>query len=269
MSYLTLPYNKNCYKQNCNTLLQAIEENNVKLVLALLDSSIFGGEIADVNCKDDTGKTPLMHAAENGRVEIVEILLENDAYIDDKDNTGKTALMYAAENGHVKIVEMLISKTDLSNTLLQELVRRSLDDNETDMFKILLKNGAKKLKELNLQSTEISDISPLSNLENLEKLELDKTQVSDISPLSNLKNLKELYLSWTKVSDLSPLEDPEGPVNLEELNLCECRWVSDISPLSKLVNLRELNLWGCHWLSDISPLSNLVNLGYLDLRIKR
>ena len=186
-------------------------------------------------------------------------------------------------------VKNLISKADLSNTLLHELVKYSLVHHETDMFKILLKNGARNLKVLNLSycrgfsdisplknfvnltylnlwGTEISDISPLKDLKNLENLNLGGTNVSDISPLKNLKNIKYLYLSDCRgLSDISSLKDPEGPVNLKFLDLRDCHGLSDISPLKNLKNLKYLDLRDCHGLSDISPLSNIKNLKNLSL----
>ena len=162
-------------------------------------------------------------------------------------------------------VKSLISKADINNTLLKELVKYSLVHNETDMFKILLKNGARNLKELDLQYTEVSDISQLSNLVNLKELNLGGCRgLSDVSPLSNLVNLKELGLYQTQVSDVSPLA---GLINLKVLSLDHTN-VSDISQLSNLVNLKELNLGGCRGLSDVSPLKDPlgpVNLEKLDL----
>ena len=60
----------------------------------------------------------LIHASENGHVEIARLLLEVGTGKDLRDDTGNTALMHAARNGHVEVVRLLVdagAKTDLQN----------------------------------------------------------------------------------------------------------------------------------------------------------
>jgi uncharacterized protein len=51
-------------------------------------------------CED---KTAMMHAAKNGRLEMVKKLLSAGANINTQNNHGKTALDYAAKYGHTEI----------------------------------------------------------------------------------------------------------------------------------------------------------------------
>jgi Leucine-rich repeat (LRR) protein len=97
-----------------------------------------------------------------------------------------------------------------------------------------------KVLFVNLNDTQLSDLSPLSELKNLELLYLDDTQVSDLSPLAELKNIGTLDLSGTKVSNLSPLAELE---NLNVLFLMNTQ-LSDLSPLAKLKNLETLMGFG-------------------------
>ena len=53
------------------------------------------------------GNTALISAAQNGRVEVVQFLLEAGADKDLKERSGKTALMCAAERGRAAIVQLL------------------------------------------------------------------------------------------------------------------------------------------------------------------
>ena len=46
------------------------------------------------------GKTALMYACENGKEDIVELLLKNSADVNIQDEEKKTALMYACEKGN-------------------------------------------------------------------------------------------------------------------------------------------------------------------------
>jgi ankyrin repeat protein len=66
---------------------------------------------ADVNSKDKDGRTPLHLAAESADADIVELLLDNGARINEKDDeSGFTALHYAARFGNKDAAEVLIAR---------------------------------------------------------------------------------------------------------------------------------------------------------------
>ncbi|KAH9498484.1 hypothetical protein Btru_007628 [Bulinus truncatus] len=54
------------------------------------------------------GQSPLLVASEQGHLDIVKILLKNQARVDIFDEHGKTALHLAAENGHEQVADMLL-----------------------------------------------------------------------------------------------------------------------------------------------------------------
>ena len=68
-----------------------------------------------------------------------------------------------------------------------------------------------KLRELNLQFCNISDLTPLTNniFKNLIFLNLQYNNISDLSPLKNIKfiNIKEMFFGLNRISDISPLEN--------------------------------------------------------------
>ncbi|VFQ92247.1 unnamed protein product [Cuscuta campestris] len=72
-------------------------------VLSAAESSING-----INCGDEEGWVPLHSAASSGNAEILEILLSRGADVNLKNNGGRTALHYAASKGHLKIAEVLV-----------------------------------------------------------------------------------------------------------------------------------------------------------------
>lgn len=75
-----------------------------KIVKLLLDNG------ALVSNENDDKMSALICAAMYGRNEIVSMLLDVSASnIDAMDKDGKTALMYAAENGHLDVVNLLIN----------------------------------------------------------------------------------------------------------------------------------------------------------------
>lgn len=139
-----------------------------------------------------------------------------------------------------------------------------------------------RLSHLNLQGTQVSDLSPLQtitslqtlNLGNtlakdlpllealtgLQDLRLDNTQIVGLSPLQALTGLRRLFLNGTQVADLSPLQALTG---LRELRLDNTK-VTDLSPLQALTGLQSL------WLNntqaaDLSPLRALTGLQVLYL----
>jgi hypothetical protein len=73
-----------------------------------------------------------------------------------------------------------------------------------------------RVTRLNLQFSQVSDVSPLVGLMSLEILSLHGTEVADVSPLAEIETLKSLDLTDTPVSELSPLATLK---NLRELRI--------------------------------------------------
>lgn len=63
---------------------------------------------ADVNVRDNNGKTPLMNAVAEIDVPTVQILLHHGAQVNMKDNTGKTALQMAKQAGNWSLYSPVI-----------------------------------------------------------------------------------------------------------------------------------------------------------------
>ena len=62
---------------------------------------------ADVNAKDEDGRTALMLALKNGQLDAVKYLIKQGANLEAKDKDGKTALMKAAASGKLDVVKYL------------------------------------------------------------------------------------------------------------------------------------------------------------------
>ncbi len=65
---------------------------------------------ADVNARNEYGKTPLHLAVDRGGIDIVELLIAKGADVNAQDNHGNTPLQAAAENGMKEYAELLIAK---------------------------------------------------------------------------------------------------------------------------------------------------------------
>lgn len=98
---------------------------------------------------DKDGRTPLLHATIDNRIDIVRVLLESGANVNIQDKFGYSPLHYAAQNYYVELVRLLInfnaqvdSKDIHGNTPLFKAVFNSKGQGEA--IKILIEHGADK-----------------------------------------------------------------------------------------------------------------------------
>jgi len=62
---------------------------------------------ANIEARDNTGRTALHWAAERGREEVVQLLLDKGADIEAEDNARRTPWHWADQNGHEVVVQRL------------------------------------------------------------------------------------------------------------------------------------------------------------------
>jgi ankyrin repeat protein len=67
------------------------------------------------------GSTPLHLAAQNGHLDVVEFLVEQQAEVNAKETDGWTPLYLAAHNGHFDVVKFLVEQQ-------AELNAKDIDD---------------------------------------------------------------------------------------------------------------------------------------------
>jgi ankyrin repeat protein len=83
----------------------AIDQRGSESLRALLDAG------APIDFRDPEGRTPLIHAAESGAAEIVEVLLERGAALEARDSRhSRTALIAAAAAGQADAVRILLER---------------------------------------------------------------------------------------------------------------------------------------------------------------
>ncbi|KAK7904331.1 hypothetical protein WMY93_016938 [Mugilogobius chulae] len=84
------------------SLFAYVEEENLAAIKAHLD------KFRDVDSRSDNGQTPLMVAAEQGNLEIVQELIRRGANVNLDDIDSWTSLICAAKEGHIEVVQELL-----------------------------------------------------------------------------------------------------------------------------------------------------------------
>ncbi|KAL5592757.1 hypothetical protein FOBRF1_013065 [Fusarium oxysporum] len=100
---------------------------------------------ANIEARDDNGRTSLWRAAQNGHEAVVELLLEKGAVIETMDDNDQTPLLWAAGEGHKAVVELLLEKgadIDAKDKYGQKPLWRALDNRHMAIVELLLKKGA-------------------------------------------------------------------------------------------------------------------------------
>ena len=122
-------------------LMMALENENNDLVKLLIE---YG---ANINETDSVGLTPLMIASEKGNLESIKILINSQAPINVCDADGETAIFRAVARGHNDIVKYFIkNKADLKiiNHNGQTVLKTALKYKNFEAAKIIELNGEKE-----------------------------------------------------------------------------------------------------------------------------
>lgn len=113
--------NLNVIAYGTTPLIDAIETNQLLLAKHFLKHGV------DINRKDPVFGANALITYLKGRyrnIELVKFLIENGIDINAQDNSGRTALMYAAENGFDDIVKLLIDGVKSKTHQLLQLERQ-------------------------------------------------------------------------------------------------------------------------------------------------
>lgn len=125
-----------------------------------------------LNKIDIVGETPLMYAVELGKVEMVQVLLDQNPNVKHQDKYGITALGIAVAKNFDNIAEMLITKDQ--TTLEQgDLLHVAVEAKHEEMVKFLLQNNA-NVNHKNYKSWTPLMIAAEKNLEKIAKCIIDK-----------------------------------------------------------------------------------------------
>ena len=128
------------YKKLDQALVKACEDGNADVVEILLENDAY------VSASDKAGSTAIICAAKNGHVDVVKVLIQNGADVNDSDYRERTALHFAAQRGDVDVVKVLIQNGADVNAVDTECqftaLQYAAQHGHVDVAKVLIQNGA-------------------------------------------------------------------------------------------------------------------------------
>ena len=130
----------------------------------------------------------------------------------------------------------------------------------TDPTKRITAADLKGRNTLELEGSDIEDLSGLEHATDLTTLVLSDNTITDITPLEGLTELTTLNLKGNNISDITVLQ---GLTQLTTLDLSNNN-ITDITPLQALTELKILKLGGNN-IADLTLLQGLTELTTLDL----
>ena len=123
------------------TLHEAVDLKHPDLVQVLIDAG------ADIEEEDSEGHTPLLLACKEGCLDIVKVLVQAGAKLRVKDNDGNTCLSVASREGHTETVRYLVGLGQVDVNQLggchkSTALHKAVRQNHVDAVQVLIDAGA-------------------------------------------------------------------------------------------------------------------------------
>uniref|UniRef100_T1IRI9 Uncharacterized protein n=1 Tax=Strigamia maritima TaxID=126957 RepID=T1IRI9_STRMM len=164
-------------------LLDAARNGNLAVVEKIVSQrSKRSGPLASLrrgpgaNVQDNSGYTPLHHAALNGHRDVVSMLLLHEASTNIVDNKGSTPLHLAAWTGNTDIVRMILmqglvpSNVNLANHDRETPLHSAAQYGHTEVVSLLLQHNADPIIRNNRDETPLDLAAQYGRLETVELL---------------------------------------------------------------------------------------------------
>jgi len=129
-------------------LLLAVEDSDIEIIDELVKLG------ADVNVKDDNGKTALMDAAHEGEIDVVETLIKYNVDVSLTDRSGFSALHASVLSKNKDVVKVILEKCseESINKIWEDFFKTPLDiavENKAgEIIELLESKGAKVAEEV-------------------------------------------------------------------------------------------------------------------------
>jgi ankyrin repeat protein len=195
----------------------------IEIIEALLDAAKEKGVLDEyINQKDDDGYFPLYIASKNGGKDVVELLLEYGANVEETDEQGQTALMIAIQentNGsHLEVIDALLGAdadllyTDNNGHTALFYAQQS---NDAEVFELFMRYAP----NLSPSSTPSSTHTPTSG-----------------TPKSTIDSFEPSELDIISINKSQLPETAEDIINIEDVNIVDFLAESDQNRIIKVHN---------------------------------
>ncbi|MFC1781833.1 ankyrin repeat domain-containing protein [Planctomycetota bacterium] len=205
----------NCGRRTRSLLHQAALTNDVRLA----DLLIAKGVDVNVTSAGFGSGTPLSYASIRGNKDVIELLVDKNADINDTSDRGQTPLFKAVTNGQEDVVEFLITKgadTNVKNSASTTALHIAARNGNIEIVKLLIAGGA----DVNVKNAQ--DFTPLyiaeqnDNTEIAELLRKNGAEESTPSLLGALTNgdIEQIKLLISQGADVNTKTGSQGQMPL-------------------------------------------------------
>ena len=123
------------------------------------------------------------------------------------------------------------------------------------------------LETLIIEGLQLENLDGIENCTKLESfIKRWGANIEDYSKLANLNNLSKVHLNQGKTENFNNgISSLEELPNLASVNIEDCPWINDITPIKKLKNITELRINRVS-ISNLDAIGELINLKSLILQ---
>lgn len=164
------------------TIWDELKDGNIKIIESMLESKV------NPNQTDHSATTLLLMAVNQGRSDIVKLLLDKKANVNLANTTnGMTPLILAVRLGYPSIIDLLLNENKINvNQTLNEsdsVIHEAINANKIQSLKVLLKSG-----QFNHVLSDTSQHSPLILAIKCENYAMTKELIDSKQVHVNFKN---------------------------------------------------------------------------------
>nr|XP_014289238.1 ankyrin-3-like [Halyomorpha halys] len=219
-----LDYGDDINRIGCNNITAlhlAIERNNTKLTEFLLSKN------ADPNLMSEEGYTPLDIAFLKSANEIIKLLLDNGAKIEDKSFLGSKILFDAISKKMLTLAELLLNRTEHFKSYPTVILNYAVGMNFIEGVELLIKYGA------NIDRKDIHGNLPLSLAVLSKNVNIVELILKESSRKVESTNFKTFINAYSEVNFITSKNNATQIHNLTALHIASYHGLTEIVWLLK------------------------------------
>ena len=208
---------------NTKNIFDRIMEDNLDEIKLLIENG------ADIESKNDSGKTPLQLAAFIKNLDAMKLLIEKGADIESKDSdTGQTSLHEATLLRRLNVMKLLIEKgadIESKNSIGQTPLHIATSSSGLDAMKLLIEKGADIESKNRIRKTPLYEITESYRLNpNSDKLDIMSLLIRKGADMNGINSSFSQIIESLKVCKTEK-ENLAGSLTdiVEKLKVCNSR----------------------------------------------